>query len=412
LPYFWDMTPDTLPRPDLNPLANPALERNLSRWAEVYFGNPPGQREEAVNRLLQEIKNETSEILEAERARRKASPPTPESRSVKTSAETMAGRIRFAEADPAEVRSSDAQDVSCPVCRHRNPPEHQFCGQCGGGLTALQSRSRASSLFPPVEQVDERVSARPENEVQWLRERSLGHLYEAEAPAWRGWKYLLGVVMIALAGLGYVQWNMSHPAQVVPTVAAPTSSLPGKTSSASVARSPAVTRSVRDQSVRDQSVSDQPVPNQSVSNLATHGQASKLSEVQPAAGTPEAGVQDRKVEQAGIQPALKKPSFLGATATPRQGSSGDSANADLLLAQRYLGGSMGVRDSAEAAKLLWKAVGKQDATAAILLSGLYARGDGVPKSCDQARLLLVAATKHGATQAAQQLREMERRGCQ
>jgi hypothetical protein len=404
LPYFWDMTPDALPRADLNPLANPALERNLSRWAEVYFGNPPGQREEAVNRLLQEIKNETSEILEAERARRKASPPTPESRSVKTSAETMAGRIRFAEADSAEVRSSDAQDVSCPVCRHRNPPEHQFCGQCGGGLTALQSRSRASSVFPPVEQVDEKVSARPDNEVQWLRERSLGHLYEAEAPAWRGWKYLLGVVMIALAGLGYVQWkwNMSHPAQVVPTVAAPASSLPGKTSSASVGRAPAVTPSV----------SDQPVPSQSVSNLPTHSQASKLSEVQPAGGTPEARVQDRKVEQAGIQPAVKKSFLLGATATSRQGSSGDSVNADLRLAQRYLGGSIGVRDSAEAAKLLWKAVGKQDATAAILLSGLYARGDGVPKSCDQARLLLVAATKHGATQAAQQLRELERRGCQ
>ena len=400
------MTPDTLPRPDLNPLANPALERNLSRWAEVYFGNPPGQREEAVNRLLQEIKNETSEILEAERARRKASPPTPESRSVKTSAETMAGRIRFAEADSAEVRSSDAQDVSCPVCRHRNPPEHQFCGQCGGGLTALQSRSRTSSVFPPVEQVYEKVSARPDNEVQWLRERSLGHLYEAEAPSWRGWKYLLGVVMIALAGLGYVQWNMSHPAHVVPTVATPASSLPGKTSSASVARAPAVTRSVR-----NQSVSDQPVPNQSVSNLPTHGQASKLSEVQPAAGTPEARVQDRKVEQAGIQPAVRKSSLLGATETPKQSSSGDSANADLRLAQRYLGGSMGVRDSAEAAKLLWKAVGKQDATAAMLLSGLYARGDGVPKSCDQARLLLVAATKHGATQAAQQLRELERRGC-
>jgi hypothetical protein len=401
------MTPDTLPRPDLNPLANPALERNLSRWAEVYFGNPPGKREEAVNRLLQEIKNETSEILEAERARRKAYPPTPETRSVETSAETMSGRIRFAEADPAEVKSSD-RDVICPACSHRNPPEHQFCGQCGGGLTPLQSRSRTNTAFPPIEQGVEKVSARPDNEVQWLRERSLGHLYESEAPAWGGWKYLLGIVVIALAGLGYVQWNMSHPAQVVPTSAAPASSLPNKTSSASVERAPAATRSVRDQSVREQSV-----PNQPVSNLLTHSQASKLSEVQPADATPAARVvQDRKVEEAGLQPAVQKSSLLGARATPRQGSSGDSTSADVRLAQRYLGGSMGVRDSAEAAKLLWKAVGKQNATAAILLSGLYARGDGVPKSCDQARLLLVAATKHGASQAAQQLRELEQRGCQ
>ena len=73
LPYFWDVTPGTPTRSDLNPLANPALERNLSRWAEVYFGNPPEKRDEAVNRLLQEIKNETSEILDAERARRESS---------------------------------------------------------------------------------------------------------------------------------------------------------------------------------------------------------------------------------------------------------------------------------------------------------------------------------------------------
>ncbi len=403
MPYFWDTTLDTLPRSDLNPLANPALERNLSRWAEVYFGNPPGKREEAVNRLLQEIKNETSEILQAERARRKAYAPTPQTRSVETSAATMSGRIRFAKADSAEVKSSVAQDVSCPVCRHRNPPEHQFCGQCGGGLTPLQSRSRASSIFPSVEQGEEKASARPDNEVQWLRERYLGHLYEAETPAWRGWKYLLGVVMLALAGLGYVQWNVSHPAQVITTVAAPASSLPGKTSYASSERrAPAANPSLRDQSVPDPSVSD----------LPTHSQASKLSAVQPPDGTPAAPVvQDRKIEQAGIQPAVQKSSALGATATPRQGSSGDSTSADLWLAQRYLGGSMGIRDSAVAAKLLWKAVGKQNATAAILLSGLYARGDGVPKSCDQARLLLVAATKHGASQAAQQLRELEQRGC-
>ena len=65
---------------------------------------------------------------------------------------------------------------------------------------------------------------------------------------------------------------------------------------------------------------------------------------------------------------------------------------------------MGARDSSEAAKLLWKAVRQQNTTAAVLLSGLYARGDGVPKNCDQARLLLVAAAKRGAAQAAEQLR--------
>src|ERR1700733_10526539 len=72
LPYFWDRTPETLPKAELNPLTNPALERNLNRWAQAYFSNPPGKREQAISKLLQEIKNETSEILIAEQARLKA----------------------------------------------------------------------------------------------------------------------------------------------------------------------------------------------------------------------------------------------------------------------------------------------------------------------------------------------------
>ena len=72
---------------------------------------------------------------------------------------------------------------------------------------------------------------------------------------------------------------------------------------------------------------------------------------------------------------------------------------------------MGARDSSEAAKLLWKAVRKQNSTAAVLLSDLYLRGDGVPRSCDQARLLLLAAARRGAPQAIQQLQNLEAYGC-
>jgi TPR repeat protein len=114
----------------------------------------------------------------------------------------------------------------------------------------------------------------------------------------------------------------------------------------------------------------------------------------------------------GLQPASQK-SPLPSSPSLRPALAGDESGAsDLRLAQRYLGGSMGVRDSSEAAKLLWKAVSKQNATAAVLLSGLYLRGDGVPRSCDQARLLLIAAARRGAPQAAQPLRDLESQGCQ
>lgn len=81
VPYFWDTVPETSPQPELNPLTNPVLERNLGRWAQAYFSNPPGQRELAISKLLEEIKSETSDILTAERARREFSARPSEARS-------------------------------------------------------------------------------------------------------------------------------------------------------------------------------------------------------------------------------------------------------------------------------------------------------------------------------------------
>jgi hypothetical protein len=401
VPYFWDMTPDTLPRPDLNPLANPALERNLNRWAEVYFGNPPEKREEAVKRLLQEIKNETSEILLAEQARRQSSFETAKART----AEAKARKTRSTEIGFDGARSSEIPDVRCSICQHQNPGRQRFCGQCGAAVNPLHPGSENEPAFAARRKSTEASPA--DREVQWLRERALNHLYEAEAPAWRGWKYVLGGLVVTLAGFAYLQWNFNHPIRV--GFPAPYSS-----SSAPPQHTPAPPQHADKPSTAAIPRLSEPIAsviNSTVPEAATPG----ASEVRPAVLTPRAQVEGGgKTERRGIQPepAAQKASLVASKTMPRALDSGDGGSADLRLAQRYLGGSMGVRDSAEAAKLLWKAVGKQNATAAILLSGLYARGDGVSKSCDQARLLLVAATKHGASQAAQQLRDLERRGCQ
>jgi hypothetical protein len=74
---------------------------------------------------------------------------------------------------------------------------------------------------------------------------------------------------------------------------------------------------------------------------------------------------------------------------------------ELAQAQHYL--APATRDSAEAAKWLWKAVGKENPRAVLLLSDLYMTGDGVAKSCDQARLLLTVAAKKGNSDAASRL---------
>src|ERR1700689_5347182 len=69
-PDFGDLTlqnswprlhdPEEVPKAELNPLLNPLLERNLGRWAQVYFTHSPETRERAVLDLLRELDNEVS----------------------------------------------------------------------------------------------------------------------------------------------------------------------------------------------------------------------------------------------------------------------------------------------------------------------------------------------------------------
>src|ERR1700704_2659256 len=91
---------------ELNPLTNPTLERNLGRWAQVYFGNPPGKRERAVSALLEEIRRETS-----------AGQP------VRSSEETRETRRETSGGQPARpyfARATQFEEVVCSTCQHKN----------------------------------------------------------------------------------------------------------------------------------------------------------------------------------------------------------------------------------------------------------------------------------------------------
>jgi len=60
---------------------------------------------------------------------------------------------------------------------------------------------------------------------------------------------------------------------------------------------------------------------------------------------------------------------------------------------------------------LWTSVVNGDTRAEVILANRYVRGDGVPQSCAQARVLLEAAVKRGSTEAKQKLDELGRAGC-
>lgn len=358
MPNLWDKLPDTVPAAELNPLTNPLLERNLRRWANVYFGNPPAKRERAVSNLLEELKRESGNM---------PSESTPSSRML------------------------DAKflGVVCSACQHQNPTGHKFCSRCGGTLHPAPPVATANFTVPnfTAPKTTEPEMARSTNDAQWVREQRFSSLSEFDVAPRRGWKYAIAAVLILTAGIGYVQWNSwnkartsSHVATPAPEMIAPTSVSPSDSPSA-----------------------ESTTPKETISQPAPAAEAPKESATTPA--------QQPAAVPAGVQPASQRSPLPGAERSHPTALIEESGASDLRQAQHFLGGGTGPRDSSEAAKLLWKAVRKQNATAEVLLSDLYARGDGVPQNCDQARLLLVAAAKRGSPQAAQQLRDLESRGC-
>ena len=390
MPNLWDKTPEAQSPPELNPLTNPVLEKNLERWAKVYFGTPPAKRDQAVSALLEEIKRESGQVESG-------------MRESERTGSVQSARPYFA-TDPKFVRPV------CAACQHHNPPGHKFCSRCGQILgrgqtaatgtrnvpepTDLPLPSSLSHTFPNSTPNSAPTSVPDSgNNTQWVHEQTFSGRDGSYARRGRGRKYVVGLVVIALAAFAYVRWAPEFRARVAPTAASQANPL-----------APAITRE-----------------NSSLSGTPVHPETRVPESVVPAAppaiapsikrSSPAVEAHQHTVVPAGIQPASQKSPLLAATTSSPTLTGQEGGAPDLRLAQRYLEGSMGVRDSAEAAKLLWKAVGKENATAAILLSDLYRRGDGVARSCDQARLLLVAAAKRGSAQAAQQLRNLELQGC-
>ena len=69
------------------------------------------------------------------------------------------------------------------------------------------------------------------------------------------------------------------------------------------------------------------------------------------------------------------------------------------------------RDLPKAVELLWAGVKKGYVPAEVTLGDLYRRGDGVPKNCAQATVLLTAASKKGSSDARKMLEQIAEKGC-
>jgi len=92
-------------------------------------------------------------------------------------------------------------------------------------------------------------------------------------------------------------------------------------------------------------------------------------------------------------------------------SPGNSPAPSVVLAQSRETETKSVRKSVASPQQLWSAFQSGNVQAALTLADLYLRGDGVPVNCDQARVLLLVASKKGSALATKKLKELDTTGC-
>jgi hypothetical protein len=415
----------TVTKPELNPLLNPILGQNMGRWAEVYFTTPPENREDAVSRLLRELEaeNPTSEHasgilaqdLPAHPQNDSSSSPSPDGLSAAT-------RIYL----QAKSTHAENETVHCGSCGQDNPESYLYCGNCGTMLEdgaappesqvdpfpsspTLYRRPVETQMEPLVGSESNSVSRSmsgsgsiPEpmrHEGEFWRTQDQDHeedlpakteLTFGEARPLSDYRLYIGAaVAFLILVLGYMAWRSAQAAHVPDEL----SSVPQHGVTPTVPATPTPT----------------PAPPQlnSAESSPPTGNAAEMS----ASRTVKSGKTETQppVEQA----AGKTPLPSAIEADDPHAASSPATISELAMAQRYLDGSDGKeRDSAEAAQWLWKAIAKHNGEALLLLADLYLKGDGVPKNCEQARVLLDTASRKHVRGAGEQLRHLADYGCE
>lgn len=343
-----------VPDPELNPMSNPLLARNMGRWAEVYFTNPPEKREQAVQELLRELKDEQPPAVEEPVAVAAPAPP-PQTPSPQ----------------PVSALVTDEQFATCPACLHKNLTRQRFCGLCGFPLHSEDKPADPPKAEPPPPAEAPGIE-RTEHGWEWLREKNLAEFHASSSEPRRGWQFVLVPLAVLLAAIliyfvvTQSQSKISHK-ENPPSPASSSQSVSAVPSSSSAPEArPATSR-------------------ESENSTEHRSRDERLAKVTD--------------ENSGSSGA--------SSATPEK----DDGEHELAEARRYLDGTGVPKNTAIASTWLWKAVSKQNSEAVLLLSDLYARGDGVPKSCAQAQILLSAEARRGSPAASQKLADINNSVC-
>jgi hypothetical protein len=400
LPHPTDDSDARLPDPELNPLLNPLLAAHMGRWAEVYFTAPPEKREQAVAELIRELENNLAAepVLVARIHSEKAIEAVPAQEMRRTP-------------EPPEMSGSAQHLHTCSACSYENSTRQNFCGMCGSPLQLLSdSEAPQHGQHTPAEEIcreaestishetGERfreavfssAASEEDSEIEnsrWTqRENDLPSFAMEPEPVPYRYRLYVGVVLaVLLVLLVYMSWRG--------TKAISGTSGPEATPSRVIPAAPVpATRA------------EQPPPPSPARTERADSATSAPPGQKPAQPPP----RNRPTSEA--RPASR---IVTKAASSSQIAPEQTGAEEMATAAKYLSGTEGMpRDSREAASWLWKAVGKGNPAATMALSDLYLRGDGVAKSCDQARLLLDAAARKGQHAAAERIRNLQAFGCQ
>lgn len=465
----------SLPDSALNPLQNPLLAANLGRWAEVYFTTPPPKRAEAIAELIRqlEIENGARTTINSGEGANASTEANVQEASVNTVRESTSGPVSAENALESTVLENASQPVAqeslilCRGCGHENLPRQRFCGMCGVPLEARPVPNEQSPPFPDEQSAEltpHPEDASPDAELpsyvtgpvlgpshgyqnestpeyhmraadsepaRRTPERDLpGFAIAAKEPSvpYRYRLYIGAALVILLSILIYMSWRgkRAFSGRLASTGSPYTQPAPAPSQSRAVVP----TQAAKDKDKGEDTSAPTAAQPQPSNQQTAAGEPQSSAPQTPAVAAPSQNSSSASEQSASeAQFAAPKPADKPATRkqgpgnahagarrdehpiTPAAAASSDTGQQELATAERYLNGGP-ARDSEQAVFWLWKAVGKGNVEATLTLSDLYLRGDGVPKNCDQARLLLDAAARKGDKDAAERLRNLPAFGCQ
>ena len=255
-----------------------------------------------------------------------------------------------------------------------------------------------------------------------------------EAPRkshWRGWA-AAGIVVI-FAGLALMEWrSQSHQTENGPVEVIKAKVRNWTKGSASQSGNEGATASsTSDNSKPDMQVQEQPKPQADQAATPQNQAANSGSGATPpspgATSAPAAAQTTPPPSEASTppKPAAAPPpaaqntpaasksqtTTQAATASPKPDRKADKGADDTAAAKATAGSdeltkARNASDSAAEAAWLWKATAKGNPDAPVMLADMYMKGDGVPRSCEQAVVLLKTAAEKENARARNRLASM------